>query len=84
MSDDSPAHSGADSPTSSSGFEARSRKSPDSLSGFESNHLANFSAAHQQAMAQAAMAAVAGLAGPGGSGKRATVNNNLVRFLDHR
>ena len=82
MSDDSPPHSGPDSPTSSSGVDNKEqRKSPDSLTAFES-HYVNFSAAHHHAMAaQAAMAAAAGLAGPSGSGKKATVNNNLVNVI---
>lgn len=79
MSDDSPAHSGPDSPSSSSGVDNKEqRKSPDSLTAFES-HYVNFSATHHHAMAaQAAIAAAAGLAGPSGSSKKATVNNNLV------
>jgi len=79
MSDDSPAHSGPDSPSSSSGVDNKEqRKSPDSLTAFES-HYVNFSATHHHAMAaQAAIAAATGLAGPSGSSKKATVNNNLV------
>jgi hypothetical protein len=50
MSDHSPIHSGADSPSSSSGNDGRARKSPDSLTGFESNPYANLSAAHQGPM----------------------------------
>ena len=80
MSDNSPLYSEPDSPPSNRGVNERQRKSPDSLTAFES-HYANFSAAHHHAMAaqaaQAAMAA-AGLAGPSGSGKKSTVNNNMV------
>jgi hypothetical protein len=83
MSDESPINSGPDSPSSSSGADNRSRKSADGLGAFES-HYVNFSTAHQHAMAaQAAMAAAAGLAGPSGSGKKSSVNNNLVKLLNH-
>ena len=78
MSDESPLGSGGDSPSSSSGFEGRVRTSPDSVAGFDANHYVNLSAAHQHAMAQAAMASLAGLTGASVSGKKPTVNNNLV------
>ena len=77
MSDNSPLNSEPDSPPSSLGVNARQRKSPDSLTAFES-HYANFSAAHHHAMAAQAAMAAAGLAGPSGSGKKSTVNNNMV------
>lgn len=78
MSDDSPLNSGADSPSSSYGMDGRARKSPDSLTGFESHPYVNFSAAHQHVMAQAALA---GLAGPSGVGKKAALNNNMVKSV---
>ena len=78
MSDESPLGSGGDSPSSSSGFDGRARKSPDSVVGFEASHYVNLSAAHQHAMAQAAMASLAGLTGASVAGKKPSVNNNMV------
>ena len=80
MSDNSPLYPEPESPPSNLGVNERQRKTPDSLTAFES-HYANFSAAHHHAMAAQAAMAAAGMAGPSGSGKKSTVNNNLVRKL---